>query len=62
MGHSQIPIELGTTMLYQTARLYARRIGLSDLESMYAVYGNAVAMRWVGDGNGRDSPAKPCVG
>jgi RimJ/RimL family protein N-acetyltransferase len=37
-------------VLYETPRLLVRRIDHGDLDAMAAVYGDADAMRWVGDG------------
>jgi [ribosomal protein S5]-alanine N-acetyltransferase len=39
-----------TDLLFGTERLAVRRLRRADLESMLAVYGDADAMRWVGDG------------
>lgn len=36
--------------LFTTARLAVRRLAEHDLDAMHAVYGDADAMRWVGDG------------
>lgn len=37
-------------IIFETSRLAARRIGHADLAVMHGVYGDAEAMRWVGDG------------
>jgi len=37
-------------VVFETARLIARRLAPEDREAMLAVYGDAEAMRWVGDG------------
>ena len=37
--------------LFETERLAVRRLRRGDLEAMLAVYGDADAMRWVGDGS-----------
>jgi RimJ/RimL family protein N-acetyltransferase len=37
--------------IFDTARLRARRIEPADADAMHAVYGDADAMRWVGDGS-----------
>lgn len=37
-------------MLFQTERLLVRHLSENDIEAMHAVYGDADAMRWVGDG------------
>ena len=37
-------------MLFETPRLVCRRLTPADLDVMYAVYSDADAMRWVGDG------------
>lgn len=39
-----------TKTLFQTKRLLTRQITHDDLDAMAAVYGDADAMRWVGDG------------
>ncbi|WP_369980192.1 GNAT family N-acetyltransferase [Xanthomonas bundabergensis] len=36
--------------LFRTARLIGRHLRLSDVAALFAVYGDAEAMRWVGDG------------
>jgi ribosomal-protein-alanine N-acetyltransferase len=38
-------------LIFETARLRAHRIGPEDVDAMFGVYGDAQAMRWVGDGN-----------
>jgi RimJ/RimL family protein N-acetyltransferase len=38
------------TFMYSTERLLVRRIEPTDVDAMHAVYGDADAMRWVGDG------------
>lgn len=43
-----------TTTLFETPRLFVRRIGPADVDAMHAVYGDADAMRWVGDGEPLD--------
>jgi RimJ/RimL family protein N-acetyltransferase len=35
---------------FDTPRLVVRRLGIRDVDAMHAVYGDADAMRWVGDG------------
>lgn len=40
----------GLAWLFDTPRLRVRRIGPDDRDAMLAVYGDADAMRWVGDG------------
>lgn len=37
-------------VVFRTPRLIARRITSNDVEALLAVYGDADAMRWVGDG------------
>lgn len=37
-------------LLFETARLRVREIERADADAMYAVYGDADAMRWVDDG------------
>jgi len=37
-------------VVFQTARLFARCIKATDTCALHAVYGDADAMRWVGDG------------
>jgi len=41
---------VSTVWLFETARLQVRRIEPGDGAAMLAVYGDAEAMRWVGDG------------
>lgn len=50
-GPAAVPPEL-----FRTARLRARRLDIADVDALHAVYGDAPAMRWVGDGQplGRD--------
>ncbi|MBE0548713.1 MAG: GNAT family N-acetyltransferase, partial [Rubrivivax sp.] len=36
--------------MFPTPRLCCRRRGLGDLDAIHAVYGGALAVRWVGDG------------
>ena len=36
--------------IFDTPRLRVRRIGSTDVDALHAVYGDADAMRWVGDG------------
>lgn len=38
-------------MLFETPRLQVRHLGLQDLDDLFDVYGDADAMRWVGDGH-----------
>lgn len=51
-GHMRKPDD--TTILFQTPRLFARRIEPADAAAMHVVYGDAEAMRWVGDGKPLD--------
>jgi hypothetical protein len=37
-------------VVFDTPRLAGRRLDAADIDAMFAVYGDAVAMRWVGDG------------
>ena len=37
-------------VIFETPRLIGRHLVASDLDAMHAVYGDAGAMRWVGDG------------
>jgi ribosomal-protein-alanine N-acetyltransferase len=37
-------------IVFTTERMIARRLGLGDVEALLSVYGDAEAMRWVGDG------------
>ena len=37
-------------MMFETARLRVRRLEHGDVDAMHAVYSDADAMRWVGDG------------
>lgn len=39
-----------STIIFETERLLVRQIDLADLDAMYAVYSDAEAMRWVGEG------------
>jgi RimJ/RimL family protein N-acetyltransferase len=39
-----------TEVVFATARLAARRLSYTDIDSLVAVYGDVDAMRWVGDG------------
>ncbi|MBL8325697.1 MAG: GNAT family N-acetyltransferase [Rubrivivax sp.] len=43
------PID-ATDIVFVTPRLVARHLGAQDLDALVAVYGDADAMRWVGDG------------
>ncbi|WP_374675345.1 GNAT family N-acetyltransferase [Ideonella sp.] len=43
--------------VFETHRLRARRLVAADAEAMHRVYGDADAMRWVGDGEPLDRPA-----
>jgi len=43
-----------SAVVFETPRLLARRIEPADSAAMHKVYGNAEAMRWVGDGNPLD--------
>lgn len=45
--------------IYRTDHLTARRITDADVDALYAVYGDADAMRWVGDG--RPIEREACV-
>ena len=38
-------------VIFETARLIGRHLVAADADDMFAVYGDAGAMRWVGDGN-----------
>ena len=40
--------------LFDTPRLQVRRLEDADLGALLAVYGDAAAMRWVGDGRPLD--------
>ncbi|MGM9490785.1 GNAT family N-acetyltransferase [Ideonella sp. YS5] len=40
--------------IFESKRLHARRIGPADAPAMHRVYGDAGAMRWVGDGQPLD--------
>src|SRR5262245_10633171 len=46
-----------TVTLFETERLRVRQLELHDLDALQAVYGDADAMRWVGDGNPLDRDA-----
>ena len=41
-------------LLFETPRLQVRRLEDADLDALLAVYGDAEAMRWVGDGRPLD--------
>ncbi len=43
-----------STLIFETLRLVARRIEPFDAAAMHIVYGDAEAMRWVGDGKPLD--------
>jgi RimJ/RimL family protein N-acetyltransferase len=43
-----------SVVVFETPRLLARRIELADAAAMHRVYGDAEAMRWVGDGKPLD--------
>jgi RimJ/RimL family protein N-acetyltransferase len=43
-----------TSFLFETPRLIARHLSDEDVDAMAAVYGDADAMRWVGDGQPLD--------
>jgi len=38
------------TIIQETERLHIRHIDQQDVDDMFAVYGDAESMRWVGDG------------
>src|SRR5262245_49238419 len=40
----------GSAAVFETPRILARRIEHADVAAMFQVYGDADAMRWVGDG------------
>ena len=44
------PVEPSGEVEFETARIVARRWVATDLKPLLAVYGDAQAMRWVGDG------------
>ncbi|HEU5297046.1 MAG TPA: GNAT family N-acetyltransferase [Burkholderiaceae bacterium] len=43
-----------SAVVFRTPRLVARRIEVADAMAMHEVYGDAEAMRWVGDGRSLD--------
>jgi RimJ/RimL family protein N-acetyltransferase len=45
---------LPSSVIFETPRLLARRIEHADADAMHKVYGDAGAMRWVGDGKPLD--------
>lgn len=47
---SPLPTHAMSKIVFETERLICRRIEPEDLEPMLAIYGDAEAMRWVGDG------------
>ena len=44
------PYQADGRVIFETPRLIGRHLVASDLDAMHAVYGDASAMRWVGDG------------
>jgi RimJ/RimL family protein N-acetyltransferase len=42
------------TLIFETPRLVARHLEPADADAMHDVYGDAAAMRWVGDGEPLD--------
>ncbi|MEK8034911.1 GNAT family N-acetyltransferase [Ideonella sp. DXS29W] len=45
---------LSPAAVFETSRLVARRVEVADAAAMHKVYGDAGAMRWVGDGKPLD--------
>lgn len=43
-----------STVLFETARLTARRLAAGDVDALLAVYGDREVVRWVGDGEPLD--------
>ena len=46
-----VPYQPDGRVIFETPRLIARHLVSADADAMFAVYGDAGAMRWVGDGN-----------
>jgi RimJ/RimL family protein N-acetyltransferase len=46
-------------MIFETARLIVRHLAAEDVDALHAVYGDAEAMKWVGDG--RPLTREQCV-
>jgi RimJ/RimL family protein N-acetyltransferase len=49
--HQAVPYRPDGRVVFETPRLIGRHLVAADAEPMFAVYGDAGAMRWVGDGN-----------
>jgi len=49
-----IPYRPEGQVIFETPRLIGRHLVESDADDMFAVYGDAGAMRWVGDGEPLD--------
>ena len=45
-----VPYQPDGRVIFETPRLIARHLVAADADAMFAVYGDAGAMRWVGDG------------
>lgn len=50
MAKTPFATTIDTELHFETPRLLARRIVSADVDALLAVYGDAEAMRWVGDG------------
>jgi hypothetical protein len=48
--------------LYETPRLRVRTLTADDVDAQHAVYGDADAMRWVGEGESRWHEKVACAG
>jgi RimJ/RimL family protein N-acetyltransferase len=46
-----VPYQPDGRVIFETPRLIGRHLVADDADAMFAVYGDAGAMRWVGDGN-----------
>jgi RimJ/RimL family protein N-acetyltransferase len=54
MGGERGPLPPVSHYLVETERLGVRRLGPGDADALHDVYGDAEAMRWVGDGRPLD--------
>ena len=49
--HAPLPYRPDGRVIFETPRLIGRHLIAADVDAMFAVYGDAGAMRWVGDGS-----------
>lgn len=54
MASSVNEVQIEQTQLFETERVLVRQLTVNDAKAMYSVYGDAEAMRWVGDGEPLD--------